>query len=568
MRKAFIHIVLLLAAYSATAQDSMCYYRLPIDGPLSLSANYGELRPNHFHGGIDIRVGGVVGMPVYAVAEGYVSRISVSPTGYGNAVYITHPNGTTSVYGHLHVFSPKIKTYIEKIQYARQRFAVDETLDEGVLPVLQGEQIGKAGNSGSSFGPHLHFELRDTPLQLPFDMFARGCFPIPADNIAPVFRNVSFFSFSQTADSLVCTAMFHTQLNPVQKVKQVVNVPDTFYIGIDVIDRQNGTVAKLAPNRVSVMLDGAIVFDCRLEDIGFDVSLCVNSAIAYEERIRSGNVLLKTYIEPGNKLAIYERAPDHGLITLHDTLSHTLEIKAIDDAGNATTTSFIICKRNYPAASNPRCDTAAWIPAYWNRENFISKNGVDVVIPQDALYQSIPMVIDTLTHRPPQALSPLWRIHTPETPLHRAIVVKIAAAIPDSLRSKALLAIANPKGGYYSAGGRWHDGVVETNVRSFGDFFVALDTVPPTIKPQFKNGENVSKLSQLKIKIGDNLSGVATYTAYIDNEWALFEYDAKNNVLIYNFDARRIKRGRKHELLITVTDNKQNTVSLQTWFVW
>jgi len=568
MKKLVTYTVLFLLSCAVAAQSYTGYYRLPIDGPLSLSANYGELRANHFHAGIDIRVGGVSGLPVYAVAEGYVSRIAVSPTGYGNAVYIAHPNGTTSLYGHLHVFAPKIKAYIENIQYARQRFAVDMQVAEGELPVRKGEQIGTAGNSGSSSGPHLHFELRDTPLQMPFDMFARGCYAVPTDNMAPVFRNVSFFAYRQTADSMACTALFHTQLNPGKKVPRVVNVPDTFYVGIDVIDRQNGTPARLAPNRVSVTLDGEPVFSCRFEDISFDVSLNVLSAIAYEERIRNGNVLLKTYIEPGNQLSIYDYTPTRGLIALRDTLLHTLEITAIDDAGNNSTTSFTVRKRHNVSVAASLCDSAAWSPAYWNRDNSIRNDGLSVVIPAGALYQSIPITIDSLSERPADAWSPLWRIHTPETPLNSAITVRITADIPEPLRTKALLAIANPKGERSSAGGRWNDGAVTTTVRSFGDFFVTLDTVPPIITPQFKNGESLSGRAQLRVKINDNFSGIATYNAYIDGEWALFEYDAKNNVLVYNFDAKRIKRGKKHELLITVTDNKQNTASLQTWFVW
>ena len=565
MRKSIVFLLLLVSS-GMLAQSISDYYRLPIDGEFSISANYGELRNDHFHAGIDIRVGGVVGKPIYAVADGYVSRIGISPYGYGKVVYITHPNGTTSVYAHLHTFSPAIKTYIETIQYARQRFAVNEMVESGILPIKKGQKIGTAGNSGSSGGPHLHFEIRETSLQIPLNIFAQGYYKVPTDNQPPTIRSVSFFSYSQI-DSIPHISLFHQQTKPPQNTNQIISVSDTFFVGVDVIDTQNGTPAKLAIANLSVALDKEIIFACSFDSIAFNMSRYVNSAIVYSERIRNNQTMLKTFIEPDNNLSIYQNVKNNGLIILQDTLPHQLQIKATDDAGNTTVRTFTVQKKeNLLITKNLYSPPST--PVFWNQEKVIAQNGLQVTIPAKTLYNSVALVVDSLEERPANAYSPLWNIHTPETPLHQAITIRINTELPEELKTKAVLAGINNKGKIYSAGGRWNNDAIEANIRNFGRFFVTIDSIPPSIKPRFVNSANLTKQSQLKIKITDELSGIATYTAYIDDQWALFEYDAKNDLLVYTFDSTRIKRNKKHKLMLTVTDNKQNTNSLQIDFTW
>ena len=566
MKRQFLYAVVFLLPVQAPAQDIDNYFRWPVDGAVSLSANYGELRSNHFHAGLDIRVGGFPGMPVYAAADGYVSRIVARPDGYGRAVYITHPNGATSVYAHLHTFAPALKAHIEAIQYARQRYTVDEQVAKDALPVKKGQLIGAAGNSGSSAGAHLHFEIRHTATETPCNVFSYGYYPLPADTYPPVIRNVAFFSFRLQGD-IPYTANFYECPKPARRIKQTIYVPDAFYIGIDAYDAQNGTPAKLAVNRMQVTLDGATVFSCRFEDIPFDAVRYINSAIAYEERQRNNKVFLKTYIEPGNKLQIYRDVKNNGLLSLPDTLLHTIEIKVFDDAGNAAATAFTVQKKPDIPASLFLPETDRRAIAYDDRPASIVKDGLSVTIPQGALYKPAGLFIDAIPGQPDGACSPLWRIHTPETPLHYAMTVKIAADIPGTLFPKAL--IAGITGNHiYSCGGQWKNNAVETKVRSFGDFFVTVDTIAPVITPAFAKDANLSRQTQLRIKITDDLSGIGAYSGYIDDEWALFEYDEKNKRLLYTFDARRISRGRKHRLLLSVTDNKGNTATLQSAFIW
>ena len=377
---------LLLLAGTLPAQETVkewrdgSYYRWPTAGNISLSANYGEVRANHFHSGLDIRVGGAPGVPVLAVADGYVSRISVKPSGYGKAVYITHANGTMSVYGHLDTFSPPIAAYIEQIQYARRRFAVEAFPDTAALTVRQGEAIGAAGNSGSSTGPHLHFEIRDTQTQTPLDVFSHGYYPPPDDRLPPVFRTVLFFSYTET-DGVPCIAPFSRQTVRKELIAPVVEVPDTFFIAMDVLDVQPGTPATFGVHRLEVTLDGAPVFACRLTAIPFDLSLYVNSAIAYDEYCRNKRSLLKTYIEPGNRLPVYYNVANRGLLSLPDTLPHRLTATATDDAGNRSSATFIVLRRAAACRAAPDCRTEAGTPVTPQSSATLVYAGLQVVVP-------------------------------------------------------------------------------------------------------------------------------------------------------------------------------------------
>jgi hypothetical protein len=265
-------------------------------------------------------------------------------------------------------------------------------------------------------------------------------------------------------------------------------------------------------------------------------------------------------------LEIYRDVKNDGLISLPDTLPHTVEIKVADDAGNYTAAAFTVQAKPNTIVNPPLPDVSPDV-AHWNRSTSIVKKGLFVTVPKGALYQSTELQIDTIAGTPDGAYSPLWHIHTPETPLHYAMTVKIAADIPDILQSKALIA-GTTDNNIYSCGGQWKDNAVETKTRSFGDFFVTVDTLAPVIKPEFVINANLSKRSQLKIKITDDLSGIGSYSGYIDDEWALFEYDEKNEKLLYTFDTKRIKRNKQHNLLLSVTDNKGNTATLQTTFIW
>ncbi len=573
MRRLIPYLFLLLAALNLQAQDSTAlarYYRSPLaaDMPLLLASNFGELRPNHFHAGLDFRVGGAPGAKLFAVADGYVSRISVAAEGYGKAVYINHPNGTTSVYGHLHAFSPEIKKYIENIQYQRQRFAVDESLEPGAIRVKKGEQIGIAGNSGSSFGAHLHFELRSSATQGPMNTLTAGVHKVN-DNIAPVIREIIFYHYEEEQGIPVISPFLSSKTsNPQRRV----DVPERFFIAIDATDRQNGTNGRFDINRMEVKLDDKLCFAYRIDDFLYEESRYINSLIAYDYLQVNSHPMIKTYVEPGNKIStVYKQLVSNGIMTLPDDQPHRLEINVFDDAQNRSSCSFILQRRAsvplppaYVSASQPAT------PMYYNKDNKYEQEGMRLEIPAGSLYRSVFLAIDTATYAPACAHSPLWSIHTNEVPLHSsgANLHLCAYDIPEQVQSKALIALVSKTGGIKAVGGNWNANGVTAKISSFGNYCVVVDTTAPSIRPTFKRGAKLSGRNTLTVKISDKLSGISSYTAFIDGQWALFEYDAKNNVLIYTFDPQRIKKNSKHTLKLSVTDKRMNTAGLETTFSW
>jgi hypothetical protein len=540
---------------------------------LSLAGNFGEPRENHFHSGVDFRVGGRPGAKLYAVADGYIARISVSSGGYGKAVYIRHPNGTTSVYAHLHAFPPGVKKYIESIQYKKKRFAVNEILDSTSFPVKKGQVIGIAGNSGNSFGAHLHFELRETATDKTLNMIKQGVYKMP-DKIPPKFHHIIFYKYEESAGVPEITPFFLCAGADMTR-KKLIAVPDTFFVAIDVDDRQNGPSGVLGVNRLIVKLDGETVFSYRMDGFLFDDTKYINSLYAYDWGATQKRAVIKTYLEPGNKLLyIYDKVVNNGLITLPDTTTCALEITAYDDAGNTSSVAFNVRKKQPANASNKAATkgkeksfAAKRVPMFHDSVNVFHEDRLKVTVPKGALYRPTWFTADTLP-RPDSSRSAYWRIHTAEVPLHHAAQIHLPADVPKRLRAKAVVVSHNSKGKIVSSGGTWSDGGVNASIASFGDYFVMLDTVPPLIEPKFASHANLKKHDKLSVKITDKLSGVSSYSAMIDGKWALMEYDAKNNVLEYFFDPARLKRNQTHTLVVTVMDKRLNMSTLETDFIW
>jgi hypothetical protein len=561
------YFVLLLMLYGAflplQAQDPD-YYRSPLDSSmtLSLAGNFGEPRENHFHSGIDFRVGGQPGAKLYAVADGYISRISVSAGGYGKALYITHPNGTTSVYAHLHAFPSEVKKYIERVQYKKKRFVVNVVLDSKSFPVKKGQVIGIAGNSGYSFGAHLHFELRETASDKTLNTVKQGVVRMP-DNIPPKFHNIVFYKYT--------ILMGVPEIEPFQifsaadmAKKSPIAVPDTFFLAIDVDDRQNGPSGVLGVNRLVVKLDEEVIFAYRMDGFLFDDTRYINSLMAYDWWVTQKRPMIKTYLEPGNKLLyIYDKVAADGLVALPDTTAHAMEIIAYDDVGNTAHLAFSIRRQPVtPSSSSP-----TGFPMFPDSSNVFHEGGLKVTVPAGALYRPVWFTADTLP-RPDSAHSAYWRIHTAETPLHRAAQIHLPAVVPPHLQSKAIVASYNSKGKISSSGGTWNGDGISASISSFGNYFVALDTVPPLIEPQFAPQANVKKHEKLSVKITDDLSGISSYSAMIDGKWALMEYDAKDDVLEHFFSPAHIKRNQTHTLVLTVMDKRLNVSTFETTFVW
>ncbi len=563
--KIILFFLLCLISVNSFSQES--YYTNPVKIPLLLSGSFAELRSNHFHSGIDIKTQGTTGLPVYAAAEGYISRISVSPTGFGKALYINHPNGTTTVYGHLLAFAPEIERFVKNKQYEDESFRVDIQVPEFLFPVKKDEEIAKSGNTGSSGGPHLHFEIRDTQSEEPLNPLKYN-FPVK-DNIAPKIFSVLLtpLSYESHVDSNTVAKSFavvfydgkyHLKNNP------TIPVWGPLGVAIQTNDYFNDSYNKCGINLLRMMVDGETLFTFQLNRFAFQNSRYINSHIVYSEFIDSKRRFVKTWLDPGNKLPIYNHNGSQGIILLQKDEVKQVEIEIQDTYGNTSLLEFKI--KGTPLNLNLSKNENT-IPFKYDQENNFENNSVKLSVPKGALYDDFDFVY---TSEPPfdGCFSDYHIIHKKNIPLHIGSDLKLKVnSLPEHLKSKALIANVDAvTGEYYSAGGKYNNGWMETKINNFGVYTVIADTIAPSINSLSIKENALTEPGRIRFKIEDELSGIKSYEGILDDKWALFEYDPKSKTLTHYFDKERFEFNKNHHLKLTVIDNRENESVYETSF--
>lgn len=530
-RFAGVVIALVLSA-GALAQERPVR---PLDVPMSFSGTYGELRHDHFHGGVDWRVGGQVGDPIHAVKSGYVSRVSVSPWGYGNGLYITHPDGTTSVYGHMLAFREDIARRVEEAQYAQESFSVNLTFGPDEFPVLQGEIVGQVGNTGSSAGPHLHLEIRDTEKDVPMNYISAGCYT-PTDRMAPQFHRVCFYGLDDSP--IPETWRVHNLVKPTE-VRDTLRLPARSYVAFDATDRQEGTGAKLAVEEYRVLLDDTLCFAFKVGDVGFGEGRYIKSLIQYNESRRGGRDLVKSRVDPNNLLASHIESWNDGIFELRDDAVHTVRLEAIDEHGNRATVRYRV--RRDDSLQAPEPDSALTrLPWLWYTQNSVIDSTLSYFLPAGALYNNINFTYRCIGGPDPAhgIWSDIWQVGNPDIPLQLPGELEIAADIPEELEGKAYMA-------HYGKT-LSHAGV---NVR-FGTYCVAVDTTAPSIHFLERKGEIVNG-STIRIRVRDEASGVESTRVEIDGKWYKAMY--KRDIISLELKEERIPKG-KHHITVSAVD--------------
>jgi len=574
--KHLIYIFLLLISPGfAQLKYPLDYFRPPMDNRLLLSGTFGEIRSNHFHSGIDIKTGGVEGSPVYAVADGYVSRIKVSAYGFGKVIYVTHTNGYVSVYAHLSRFNQVIGDYIRKEQFRRENFEIELFPSETAFPVKKGEIIAFSGNSGSSGGPHLHFELRDGASQKPINPLLFGYevkdFIKPAISSVKIYPedvNSAINGKNQAVRYLVegWGAEHRLAGNPVIKLKGNIS------FAIQAHDQQNDTDNKNGLYEIKLFIDSKEVFGIKMESFAFEDTRYVNSLLDYEEYVRNNVRLQQTRIDPGNKLDIYGETLNKGVYVFDDSLTHAIRYELTDAAGNKSVLAF---RAKAEKVVDPEVNSSGFQVPGSNKTdknsqfqisnfNYATPNSfyngsVSLTAPRGVFYDSFTFVYDS-AKQIPGTYSVVHRIHDRYTPVHDYMTLSIKPAnLPEVLREKALVVKVKDEGiNYTSAGGEWEsNGRITAKIREFGDYTVAVDTVPPKIKAiRPETFFKMAGVREIRITISDELSGIASYRGMLNGKWILMEYDAKNNVLIYTVDELLLPG--KNTLLLEVRDGKRN----------
>ncbi|MGM9760213.1 MAG: M23 family metallopeptidase [Parabacteroides sp.] len=524
--------------------------RNPFDFPILLSGNFGELRSNHFHSGIDFKTQGVEGKAVHAVQEGYVSRISVSPWGYGNALYLTHPDGTTTVYGHLQRFIPAIASYVKEQQYAQESFRVDLSLSPDQFPVERGAVIAYSGNTGSSGGPHLHFEWRDSETDEPMDALEPYLDRIQ-DTRAPRAEAIRVYPLSGEG---VVNGSGHAQNFAVKNGTQgtaslsgVIRAWGKIGLAIRANDYMDQTTNVYGVRNIRLSVDGVVVFESDLNRFAFDETRYLNSYTDYAEWINHRHFFVKSFVEPGNRLRFIESL-NRGIITIDEPRRYEIAYTLTDLAGNPYRLRFTIQGEEQPI---PERETEGE-EFHWNSENRFGAKGIRLTVPKGALYNDLSFHYHAKSDS--SALSDRHYLHDEPVAFHRPAHLSLRL-VEDTLEEKSHYGIVRLRNGKPTwIGGQYRQGWIDTEIRESGCYQIAKDSEAPRITPldmaQWK------KKRMFRFRLTDNLSGVENYRGEIDGAFVLFEMDNRS-VITYRWDAERLESG-PHTLKLTVWDAVKN----------
>jgi murein DD-endopeptidase MepM/ murein hydrolase activator NlpD len=564
----------LLQAVSLQSQDKLGskypqdFFGSPLDIPLNLSGNFGELRTNHFHAGLDIKTNQQEGLNLYAVADGFVSRIKVSPFGYGYALYITHPNGYTTVYGHMKKYGEKIDSYVKAKQYELQSFSVDLFPDSSLLPVMKGEIIGLSGNSGGSGGPHLHFEIRETVSEKVMNPLLFG-FKIK-DKVLP---SVSGIWILPLGDDAAINGK-HVPLNLTTKAgtgkctlssASVPIVHGDIGFAVHTTDGYDGNSNRCGIYRVELRVDSQLVFAQRMDRLDFTTNRAMNAHTIYEKFKQHRSSIHSSYRLPGNPLDIYEALIHDGVLTFNDENLHFCEYTVYDYEGNKSTLPFKV--KGSPQSSPPKVTTAPLAVWNWEKDNAYSNENVRLSMPAFTLYDHLDLTIET-NQKIANTCGPTYLIGSNYTPVHNGYSLCLNSnKVPATHLSKAVIVRFDPdKGKIHAELTKVEQGWLCASPMYLGYYSIQIDTIAPSIS-SIDFAPNMKGRGQFSMRISDGLSGLDQIIPKIDGQWVLMEFDAKNSRLTYYFDTTRLTRGT-HQFALTVIDAVGNKKEFAAGFEW
>jgi len=569
MRRSYLIVLVLLGLISRTSGQQifsenkypLVDFRPPLDiTPPALAGSFGELRANHFHSGADFRTNQRQGYPVYAVADGYIARIRIQNTGFGNALYINHPNGYTSVYGHLQRYNAKLSSVAKALQYQKNSFEIDEFPAAEQIPVHKGDIIAYSGNTGSSGGPHLHFEIRDTKTEATINPQLFGI-EVP-DHVKPVISALYVYKLNNQpfSEHISKQRIPLIGADGTYRINTPLNLSGNVGFGIVTTDRHSGASGLNGVYSITLEVDGSPVYTSALERFKFENSKAINSHIDYPAYLDSRISIQKSFVDPGNPLGIYSNLVNRGRIDFNDGQVHELKYIVTDVKGNTSILLFRVQAGQQTSATIAPAVKGILFP--YNQVNELHTDSVKIILPMGTLYNDLDFQYKAGKETVVRGYSPIHQVHNRYTPLHTGfeLWIKPSKDLGD-LASKAVIVST----GGASQGGQYVDGFVKAYPRNFGSFYISVDTIPPVISAlNITEGKNMGQLGKMSFKIRDNLSGIKSFNGYIDGKWVLMEFDQKTATLWHSFDSSTTPG--KHKLELTVVDMKDNSKTLELNF--
>ena len=568
MRKMRSLLVLLaLAVTMGAVAQTYPKYGQPVDFPIQLSATFGELRPNHLHAGLDIKTQGVEGKKIYAVADGYVSRIGVSPYGYGNVLYVTHNDGYTTVYAHLQRFKGEIAKYVKQYQYKNKKYTSQIYPEKDQFPVKKGDVIAYSGNSGGSGGPHLHFEIRDAN-ERPVNPMFFG-YKIE-DNKRPLVKGISVYPLGDEstleggANPVYFSVVEGDNGQYSLKEKECVYGNGEMSFGICTYDMVGTSTNKDGPYFYELYLEGELAFQVEADRFSYNEQRYVNSLLDYRHHKEKKTSYVRTETDPNNHLRMIKKK--NGTVTVAEGDTVNVCFKISDYVGNSTTASFKLVGVAPVEVELPvRRRSEYFVKSDGSLNNNITIDDFNVAMEEGTLFRD--EWIQTGHRDETGCCSPVYRFGDEGMTTFKKFTLRIRPEEKWANNSKLYIASIDNNGKVSSLGGKMKNGWMEVKTYTMGEYTVKVDSVAPTVKASnFKDGQSVKALKSLRFKISDDMTGIETYDIYLDDVWVLGQYDAKNNLLYYEFD-EKMKKGTNN-VKVVVTDGVGNKKTLRVKAVY
>ena len=567
MRSTLTALIVLLILSFTFREDTFYpqdYFAAPVTGEMRLSGTFGELRPGHFHAGIDIK--GEVGDGLLAAAAGYVSRITVSPDGYGKVIYLSHPNGYYTVYAHMDHFSPELEAYVRSHQYAEEAYAVDLYPEPGQFTFEKGALLGAMGMTGRSYGPHLHFEVRDKLGELVVNPLNFGL-PV-ADSRPPFMQRLRLYAIDEQGGASI---LKEAGLREVRAGFFSLAQGDTLYtyapkasLGLEVFDQQNGAANRNGICDLKLFYNDSLAFDFNMAHFRREETRYLNAHLDYAALWESGHYFNRAYRLPGNALSNYPK--QEGIITLRPGAAVRARLEASDIAGNTAELSFWL-KRLPGEIKEHRPFYNYYLP--YDAASIIQTPTLYLHFPDSSLYESLYFDYEPVLEDSYGVYSLVHHIHYPSTPVHHSFQIGIRPTllIPDHLKDKAFIAYCSGNS-IVNCGGAWEAGFLQTRARSFGAYCILADEQPPVIEP-LNLQNDMGRKASVAFRISDNFETAGNvpglqYRGTIDGYWVLFEYDAKRGRLEYFFEDTLAKG--EHQLSLEVKDALGNVTVFEQRF--
>lgn len=553
MPRPLIFLLLALCSIQLQAQSSSVfpqqYFRNPLGIPIQLSANFGEVRKDHFHMGLDIRTQQKVNLPVYAAADGFISRISIQRYGYGKAIYIQHADGYTTVYGHLNGYYDTLNRYIINKQYADEQWEQDFSLPANLFPVKKGQFIAYSGNTGSSGGPHLHFEVRDTrsgnnlnPL-----LFGMGV----VDNIAPVLEGLYWY------DRRYSTYQATAKRIPVTSLKGSYSITDTVRLGSPLVslgvraeDRTNSSPFLFGIYEAGIWMDDSLRCYFQVNNFSYPDSRYINGSIDYGVFQKNGQGIQHLSMLPGNKLSIYSTDAASGVLQFADTLPHVIRLLLRDVAGNSTVLQFVA--RYDVSLQEDLFFTTNSVAMQPGKVQEVNGQGVKASFSAAAFYDMVPFVAGEQPAASWPEASAAAILHNASVPVHDRYTVRLQASPAfDSYASQLVMRLMNGNTRLLQKAQPAGDGWFTASFNRLGTAQLLADTIAPVITAAgWKDGQVFTTQPAIRIRCSDNLEEVQHFSARLDGQWLLFTHSTSD--YIYTFD-EHCSVG-EHELTVSVQD--------------